>query len=191
MADNQSGYQYLVPAMPKTWKADPDKKRFYSNLMDLFDRLFTMKFGSTRLKKNCIEAEHISLSATGKIRQTVEDEVGGRIAQLELDSDSFEASIESLTEDGNTVKTYLHFDEDGLEIGKSDDVYFTKNTNRGYYIYKRDGDSALTVITIAEDETVVPKFRAKDRMQLGADTGKRLEWYPTDGGWALRVTEVA
>ena len=50
MSKSVYSYQYEKPTMPVSWNVE--ERRFFNQLMSLFDRLFSMKLGMNRLKEN-------------------------------------------------------------------------------------------------------------------------------------------
>ena len=89
-------------------------------LMELFDRLFTMKFGSTRLKKNCIQANHLSLSvledADFSSNTSLNQAIGTAIEPLITYSDAENLLLqagEGITIDGQLVRYAAKTDLDG------------------------------------------------------------------------------
>lgn len=119
MADNNAtGYQYTEPPVPSGWNAQ--ERRYHMALMELFDRLFTMKFGSTRLKKNCIQANHLSLSvledADFSSNTSLNQAIGTAIEPLITYSDAENLLLqagEGITIDGQLVRYAAKTDLDG------------------------------------------------------------------------------
>jgi hypothetical protein len=213
MADsNTYGYLYQPPSVPRNWNAD--EKRFYNQLMELFDRLFSMKFGEGRLKKNCITADKIALNALNGIDLTQNQTL---IPVIEyLGSENLEKAMTGVTLDGKLVtkvedlengtellqgvsglqinvanilqalNTYFKFTQDGLEIGKDGEEYHTETTNNGFYIVKGSGTNKLYMVSVTADETKMPTMRAEEHLYIGKPEDGCLEWYKCYNGYGLR-----
>lgn len=213
MADQvQSGYQYTEPPVPSSWNAQ--ERRYHAALMELFDRLFSMKFGEARLKKNCITADKIALNALNGIDLTQNQTL---IPVIEyLGSENLEKAMTGVTLDGKLVTkvedledgtelqqgvnalqilinqisenltTYFNFGANGLEIGKKGEEYHTETTNDGFYIVKGSGDNKLYMVSVTADETQMPEMRAEDALRIGKPENGYLEWYKCYGGYGLR-----
>jgi len=80
---NVYGYQYQPPTLPAN--ASPAFKRYHNELMELFDRLFSMKLGGDRVKKNAITADNIAAGAV-----TAEKIEAGAITAREIAAGSIE-----------------------------------------------------------------------------------------------------
>lgn len=209
---NQSGYQYTEPPVPSSWNAQ--EKRYHTALMELFDRLFSMKFGESRLKKNCITADKIALNALDNIDLTTNETL---IPVIEyLGSENLERAMTGVTLDGrlvtrvedlengteliqgvnglqinvtdlvNTLNTYFKFTQTGLEIGKDGEEYHTETTNDGFYIVKGVGDNKLYMVSVTTEETQMPAMRARDHLYIGRPEDGCLEWYRCYNGYGLR-----
>lgn len=213
MADsNTYGYLYQPPTIPRNWNAD--EKRFFNQLMELFDRLFSMKLGETRLKDGCITGSKIALNALNNIDLTTNQTL---IPVIEyLGSENLEQALTGVTLDGRLVtrvedlengtdliqgvdalqinvnsilqelNTYFKFTADGLEIGKDGEEYHTETTPNGFYIVKGTGDNKLYMVSVTADETQMPAVRAQDHLHIGRPENGSLEWYRCYNGYGLR-----
>jgi len=213
MADsNTYGYLYQPPSIPRNWNAD--EKRFFNQLMELFDRLFSMKLGETRLKDGSVTARKIAFNALDGIDLSTNETL---IPVIEyLGSENLEKAMTGVTLDGRLVTkvedlengteliqsvdgirvnvndlatklgTYFVFGQNGLEIGKQGEEYHTETTNNGFFIVKGNGDNKLYMVRVTVDETQMPNVRAQDTLRIGRPENGCLEWYRCFNGYGLR-----
>lgn len=212
MDSNNYGYLYQPPSIPRNWNAD--EKRFFNQLMELFDRLFSMKFGETRLKNGAVTASKIALNALDGIDLTTNQTL---IPVIEyLGSENLEKAMTGVTLDGKLVTkvedlengtqliqgveglqiiinqlkedidTYFDFGANGLSIGKKGEEYHTETRPDGFYIVKGYGDNRLEMVKVTVNETIMPNLRAESSLRIGKESDGYLEWYKCYGGYGLR-----
>lgn len=212
MDSNNYGYLYQPPSIPRNWNAD--EKRFFNQLMELFDRLFSMKFGETRLKNGAVTASKIALNALDGIDLTTNQTL---IPVIEyLGSENLEKAMTGVTLDGRLItrvqdleggtdliqgvnglqviinqiqqdlNTYFDFTADGLMIGKKGEEYHTETRPDGFYIVKGVGENRLEMVKVTVNETIIPNLRAENSLRIGKESDGYLEWYKCYGGYGLR-----
>lgn len=212
MDSNNYGYLYQPPSIPRNWNAD--EKRFFNQLMELFDRLFSMKLGETRLKNGAVTASKIALNALDGIDLTTNQTL---IPVIEyLGSENLQRALTGVTLDGRLVtvvegidnvtrliqgedglqvlitkiqqdlSTYFDFTEDGLFIGKKGEEYHTETRPDGFYIVKGVGENRLEMVKVTVNETIIPNLRAENSLRIGKESDGYLEWYRCYGGYGLR-----
>lgn len=212
MDSNTYGYLYQPPSIPKNWNAD--EKRFFNQLMELFDRLFSMKLGETRLKNGAVTASKIAFNALDNIdlvnNKTFipvidylgEDNIRKAVTGVTLDQrlvtkvEDLEQGTELLqgvdslqvnvADLMNKIGTYFKFNLNGLEIGKVGEEYHTETTNDGFYIVKGAGNGKVIMVAVNADETKMPAIRAQDSLVIGRPENGCLEWVRCFNGYGLR-----
>lgn len=159
---NVYGYQYQPPTLPAN--ASPAFKRYHNELMELFDRLFSMKLGGDRVKKNAITADNIAAGAV-----TAEKIEAGAITAREIAAGSIEFA--DLSEDAT----------DQIQTGITRDI--TENTLSLYATKDYADEQAQSVGTTLQ----LGIDGLETRVQTVEDTNTNVETWLTFGADGLMI----
>ena len=189
--ENQSGYQYSAPTLPRNWNSE--EKRFYNQMLELFDRLFSMKFGGNRIKANAISAKHLSLDALENmdlseniaIRPVIEF-IGAEnlAAGLGLDSTTLNSIIAYVQ---NTV-----LDENGVILGKMSELRQASDNLEVRFSTVEDGVQKLgTYLRFdANDFLIIGREGDDYYTQTRADGYYIMKGAPGNSVEVLKITDL-
>ena len=114
-------------------------------------------------------ADEIDLSANKSIKMTVTNEVDAATSEFDSSistftqrADGFELALEKKV-DGDSLRTYIRYDDGVVEIGRSDSLYTTQTSNTGFAILQ-DG---VEMTSIKKNTVEAPVIKAKRQIQIG------------------------
>lgn len=105
----------------------------------------------------------------GETAAELERQISYGYSELEQRADSFEASINTLTAQGDELRTYMRYGDGVLELGRSDSRYTTQTSDRGFYVLQDGAEMA----SIEQNTMTAPVINAQRMFSIG-EHGMRL-----------------
>lgn len=109
------------------------------------------------------------VKSIGDTAAALENQINTSYSELEQRADSFEASINTLTAQGEELRTYMRYGNGVLELGRSDSRYTTQTSDRGFVVLQ-DG---VEMASMEQNTISAPVINAQRMFTIG-EHGIRL-----------------